>query len=85
MQCDIRPLVRSGYNVRVTLIEAIVGSNTRDGSILMNNATHPKVRLQKTWSGVEWRLYLERVTLDGYNKKTDISSVHTNPDITGFL
>ena len=67
MQCDIRPLVRSGYNVRVTLIEAIVGSNTRDGSILMNNATHPKVRLQKTWSGVEWRLYLERVTLDGCN------------------
>ena len=52
LQCDIKPLVRSGYNVRVTLIESIVGSNTHDGSILMNNATHQKSDCKR---GEEWR------------------------------
>ena len=45
------------YNVRVTLIQVIVGSNI---------LTKSQIARDLDRSGVEWRPYLERVTLDGY-------------------
>ena len=61
-------------NVRVTLIQTIVCSNTRD-FYPYEQRTHQKSDCKRhgvEWSGVEWRLYLqylERVTRDGNCKK----------------